>query len=202
MRGSDRLWDYRHLQLTATSAALRTAAAGYEALLPDDAGASAPGTLLGPALPPTTGRDRRAYRGRAAAGDLGDAAAVAAGDAPAGEDDLETVYQVARENGVAPWPGDRPTPEEFAETNAAAVPDALLFFADAAAARGRPEDAARRLGGLIAGGANPRRAAAASLLAKLAADGGDLRAAGQLADRFARGPDGPRLEVWRSRWGK
>ena len=192
---SDAVWRLRHLQLTATNAGRRAAAAGFAALLPDAGGASAPGSLLGAPLPPTTDRDRRAYRGRAASGELGTAAAGAAEAAPAGEDDLETVYQVARENGVAPWPGDRPTPEEYQRVNGAAGPDVLLFLAAAEAARGRDRDAAGRLAALVSGGANPRRPAAASLLIDLAAAGGDLRAATDLARAFADGPDGPRLKV-------
>lgn len=197
---SDAVWRNRHRQLTATRAGLRSAAAGYESLLPPAGGDPAPGSLLGAPLPPTTDRDRRAYRGRAASGELGTDAATATGDAPAGEEDLETVYQVARENGVAPWPGDRPKPLDYDAVNAAAVPDVVFFLAVAAADGGRDEEAAARLASLIAGGPNPRRSAAASRLAALAAAGGDLRAATELARSFATGPDGPRLRVWLKRW--
>ena len=196
---SDAVWRLRHQQLTASNAGLRAAAAGFAALLPPAEGTPPPGSLLGAPLPPTTDRDRRAYRGRAASGELGVDAATAARAVPAGEEDLETVYQVARENGLAPWPGDRKTPDEYQRTNAAAAPDALLFLAGADAARGLDRDAAAPLAKLIAGGANPRRAAAASLLIDLAAAGGDLRAATDLARAYAGGPDGPRLKVLLSR---
>ena len=192
----DLMWRHRHQQLTAARAGVRAAAAGFAALLPAAGEPPAPGSLLGAPLPPTSDRDRRSYRGRVASGELGDATV-------AGEiDDAETTYQAARENGIAPWPADAPPPGEYLETNAAAAPDAAFFAARATPPRDAAREAAPRLARLLSGGPNPRKAAAASLLAKLAADAGDVRVAADLARQFVGGPDGPRLKVWLARWAE
>ncbi|NNJ26719.1 hypothetical protein [Alienimonas chondri] len=195
---SDKLWTARHAQLAGGRDGAREAAGILEEVLSPEQ----TGSLFSPRpLPPVTEAEIRgelasAQRNAAAMGEGRDVGGSVSRDART----ENAILRAAAANGLAPWPPGTPLPEAFQAVQAAAIPEAALFFAEVQAERGRPDAAARLLNDLLNGPPNVRKATAASLLAKIIADDDDPATAARLARQFVGGPDGPRLKAWIARW--